>query len=155
MHTCCPLNEIMHWNAQMCAHTLEMNETHIPLVSIKPRIFHFSQRTPFSLIVNAGSQWGSRTASAQENFLLLFGSLRLLVCNNKIEGAFPRFLKKNHFYIKTCAIYVYKHNGWPWMHQHVALSEIFIWFVHNTSRSNPIKESRLVVYSLRKSEKRC
>lgn len=56
MHLCCPLNEITQWNAQSCAHILEMNETHIPLVSIKPRIFHFSQRTPFSLIVNAGSQ---------------------------------------------------------------------------------------------------
>ncbi len=35
---------------------------------------------------------------------------------------------------KTCAIYVYKHNGWPRMHQHVALSEL-VWF----SRSNSIK----------------
>lgn len=39
------------------------------------------------------------------------------------------------FLLQKDMCYVYKHNGWPRMHQHVALSELVVWF----SRSNSIK----------------
>jgi len=116
----------IEWNHCMeCSrvHTLWKWMRHIPSVSINPCIFLFSQRTPSSLILNAGSQWGSSLPPPMRISCYCLDFWGYVVCNNKREGAFPRFLMKMYS-TKIHVLSMYTNR----MHQHVPLSELVVWF---------------------------